>query len=42
MIIIFVDFNERNIILENLEIDIGDNRRFIIEIFLEFGCKYFV
>lgn len=42
MTIIFVDSNERNIILENPETDIGDNRRFTTEIFLELGCKYLV
>lgn len=40
--IIFVDFNERNIILENPEIEVGDHRRFTTEIFLELGCDVFV
>lgn len=40
--IIFVDFNERNIILENPEIEVGDHRKFTTEIFLELGCNVFV
>lgn len=40
--IIFVDFNERNIILENPEIEVGDHRKFTTEIFLELGCDVFV
>lgn len=38
--VIFVDFNERNIIFENFEIEIGDIRRWIIEVLFEVGCKY--
>lgn len=37
---IFVDFNERNIILENSETEIGDIRRRTTEVLLEVGCKY--
>lgn len=40
--IIFVDFNERNIILENPEIEVGDHRRYTTEIFLQLGCDVFV
>lgn len=39
-IIIFVDFNERNIILENSETEIGDIRRRTTEVLLEVECKY--
>ncbi|XP_065930869.1 myosin heavy chain, clone 203-like isoform X2 [Magallana gigas] len=39
---IFVDFNERNIILENSETEIGDIRRRTTEVLLEVGCDVFV
>lgn len=39
--VIFVDFNDRNIILENLEIDIGDIRRKIIECLMKINCKFY-
>lgn len=38
--VIFVDFNERNIILENTETEIEDVRRRTTEVLLEAGCKY--
>lgn len=37
MVIIFVDFNDRNIILENEQEEIGDLRNQITKTFL--GCK---
>lgn len=40
--IIFVDFNERNIILENPDTEVGDCRRLTTEIFLESKCDVFV
>eukprot|EP00105_Crassostrea_gigas_P012783 XP_011428888.1 PREDICTED: uncharacterized protein LOC105329367 isoform X2 [Crassostrea gigas] len=40
--VIFVDFNERNIILENSETEIGDIRRRTTEVLLEVGCDVFV
>lgn len=38
--IIFVDFNDRDVIFENLEIDIGDIRRKIIECLMKINCKF--
>lgn len=40
--VIFVDFNERNIILETPETEIGDIRRRTTEVLLEVGCDVFV
>lgn len=37
--IVFVDFNERNIILENPDTEVGDCRRLTTEIFLSSKCK---
>lgn len=37
--IVFVDFNERNIILENPDTEVGDCRRLTTEIFLLSKCK---
>lgn len=42
IIIIFVDFNERNIILENPNTEIGDIRHQTTEVFIKFGCDVFV
>lgn len=39
--IIFVDFNDRDVIFENLEIDIGDIRRKIIECLMKINCKFY-
>lgn len=39
--IIFVDSNDRDIILENPETEIGDLRRKTTEIFIKINCKYF-
>lgn len=38
--VIFVDFNERNIMLENTETEIEDVSRQTTEVLLEVGCKY--
>uniref|UniRef100_A0A8W8KTN9 Uncharacterized protein n=1 Tax=Magallana gigas TaxID=29159 RepID=A0A8W8KTN9_MAGGI len=40
--VIFVDYNERNIILESPETEIGDIRRRTTEVLLEIGCDVFV
>ncbi|XP_065930865.1 chromosome partition protein Smc [Magallana gigas] len=40
--IVFVDFNERNIILENPDTEVGDCRRLTTEIFLSSKCDVFV
>nr|XP_034299884.1 uncharacterized protein LOC105329369 isoform X2 [Crassostrea gigas] len=40
--VIFIDSNERNIILENSETEIGDIRRRTTEVLLEVGCNVFV
>lgn len=39
--VIFVDFNDRDVIFENLEIEIGDIRRKIIECFMKINCKFY-
>ena len=39
LVIIFVDFNNRNIILENEDTEIGDIRNQTTKMFLSFKCK---
>ena len=40
LVIIFVDFNNRNIILENEDTEIGDLRNDTTKMFLSLKCKY--
>ena len=40
LVIIFVDFNERNIILEYEDIEVGDLRNQTTEKFKFLGCKF--
>ena len=40
LVIIFVDFNNRNIILENEDAEIGDLRNQTTKMFLSLKCKY--
>ena len=40
LVIIFVDFNNRNIILENEDTEIGDLRNQTTKMFLSLKCKY--
>ena len=39
LVIIFVDFNNRNIILENEDTEIGDLRNQTTKMFLSLKCK---
>ena len=39
VVIIFVDFNNRNIILENEDTEIGDLRNQTAKVFTYLGCK---
>lgn len=41
LVVIFVDSNERNIILENPESEIGEFKNQATDVFISIGCKFF-
>ena len=41
LVIIFVGYNDRQIILENLESEIGDFRNQATDVFISLECKFF-